>query len=142
MENNESMWNFIQETLGYSDEEMAEFRNNPKSEKLVNGAGKMMATRFTAEVIEAHGCFSGHKPGQKIVLDGAGNLIPDQSPKRMCIYMLYNLAPLVFASQELIYAGSDPADLMFNRCACIDVGRKCGGLGRVVLELKAESATG
>ena len=142
MEINENVWAFFQAALGYDDEEMAEFRQNPKSRKLITRAGAIAQTTFTAEVVEAHGCFSGHKPGQRIILDGAGNLLPEHCPPRLCVYLLNNLGALVFAAQELIYAGADPKEMMFNRCACIDVGRVCGGLGRVVLELRADSGAG
>ena len=45
---------------------------------------------------------------------------------------------LVYAANELLYAGVDPNNMKFKRANCFDVGLECGGWGRVVLELKVE----
>jgi hypothetical protein len=45
---------------------------------------------------------------------------------------------LIFAANELLYAGVDPNEMRFNRAGCTDVGLKCGGWGRVVVELGVE----
>ena len=42
---------------------------------------------------------------------------------------------MIFAANELFYAGVDPNEMRFKRAGCFDVGVQCGGWGRVVLEL-------
>jgi hypothetical protein len=48
---------------------------------------------------------------------------------------------MVFAANEMIYAGVDPNKIRFKRASCFDVGLQCGGWGRIVLELRVEDAT-
>jgi len=54
----------------------------------------------------------------------------------VCIYTLNAAISMIFASNELLYAGVDPNEMRFKRAACFDVGVQCGGWGRIVLELK------
>jgi uncharacterized repeat protein (TIGR04076 family) len=90
------------------------------------------------EVVESHGCNSQHKVGDKFYFDGAGNLLTKLNPSRICIYAMNAVSGLIFTSNEMIYAGVDPNEMCFKRCGCFDVGVKCGGWGRIVMELKVE----
>jgi hypothetical protein len=49
---------------------------------------------------------------------------------------------MVFAANEMLYAGVDPNEMRFRRAGCFDVGLQCGGWGRVVLELRVEDRGG
>jgi uncharacterized repeat protein (TIGR04076 family) len=133
-------WKMVQRRLGYSDEELQAFRENPRNTELVAQAIPLAATRLTFEVVEAHGCNSGHKVGDRLTFDGQGNLLTEGAPKRVCAYALAAATPLMYAASELLYAGVDPNQMRFRRAGCIDVGLACGGWGRVVLELRAEQA--
>ena len=42
---------------------------------------------------------------------------------------------MIFASNELFYAGVDPNEMRFKRASCFDVGVRCGGWGQIVMEL-------
>ena len=138
MDVDERTWALMQERLGYSDEEMALFRANPRNEDVLSKADQLIGKTMVAEVIESHGCNSQHRVGDKFYIDGAGNLISKRCPKRMCLFAMLPLAMLGFATHELIYAGIDPNDMRFKRLGCNDVGLKCGGWGRIVMELKIE----
>ncbi len=131
-------WQFMQQHLGYSDEEMKLFRENPRNEEVLAKAPEMMNKTIVAEVVESHGCASGHRKGDKIYFDGAGNLLSKMNPKRVCIFALTNIVPGVFAAGELMYAGVDPNKMVFNRASCFDVGVRCGGWGQIVMELTVE----
>ncbi len=131
-------WQFMQQHLGYSDEEMKLFRENPRNERVLEKTPELMNKTIVCEVVESHGCASGHKKGDKIYLDGAGNLLSKMNPKRVCIFALSNILPGVFAAGELIYAGVDPNQMVFKRASCFDVGVRCGGWGQIVMELKIE----
>ncbi|MEJ2719300.1 MAG: hypothetical protein P8182_19570 [Deltaproteobacteria bacterium] len=134
----EHVWSLFQQHLGYTDEEMKTFRENPRNEDVLSKAPALMNKTIVAEVVESHGCNSQHKVGDKFYLDGAGNIISKLCPKKMCIYALSQLVPGVFAANELFYAGVDPNEIRFKRTGCFDVGVQCGGWGRVVMELRVE----
>ena len=132
------LWKFMQEHLGYNDEEMKMFKENPRNEDVLSKVAALMNTTIIAEVVESHGCNSQHKVGDKFYFDGAGNLITKLCPKRICVYALMSVGALVFTSNELFYAGVDPNEMRFKRAGCFDVGVRCGGWGHIVLELRIE----
>ncbi len=42
---------------------------------------------------------------------------------------------MVYAANEMLFAGIDPNEMRFKRSSCFDVGIDCGGWGNIVLEL-------
>ncbi len=138
MQMDEKMWALFQDHLGYTDEEMELFRENPKNEEILARSTELMNKTIVAEVVASHGCNSQHKVGDRIVFDGAGNLITKLSPGRVCIHALSAFSPCVYVANELFYAGVDPNAMRFNRVGCFDVGVRCGGWGHIVMELKVE----
>jgi uncharacterized repeat protein (TIGR04076 family) len=124
--------------LGYNDEEMKLFKENPRNEDVLSKIDVLTNKTIIAEVVDSHGCASQHKVGDKFYFDGAGNLITKLCPKRICIYALSALHPLIFASNEVLYTGTDPNEMRFKRAGCFDVGVKCGGWGHIVMELRVE----
>lgn len=128
----------IKEHLGYNDEEMKLFLENPRNEDVMSKALGLLNKTIILEVVESHGCNSQHKVGDKFYFDGAGNLLTKLSPKRICIFALGVIQGLIFGANELFYAGIDPNEMRFKRAGCFDVGLKCGGWGRVVMELRVE----
>lgn len=135
---NDAVWGYMQKQLGYSDEEMAEFKADPRNKQVLEKGLEMAGKTFVAEVVDSHGCASGHRVGDKIYFDGAGNLLAKHAPKRCCIYALNALSTTMFAATELYQAGVDPNQMMFKRCGCFDVGLKCGGWGHIVMELSLQ----
>jgi uncharacterized repeat protein (TIGR04076 family) len=138
MKIDESTRNIIQKHFDYTDEEMNIFMENPRNEDVLSKGPVLMNKTIILEVVESHGCNSQHKTGDKFYFDGAGNLITKLSPKRICIYALSSVANLIFTSNELFYAGANPNEMRFKRTGCFDVGVKCGGWGRIVMEIKVE----
>jgi uncharacterized repeat protein (TIGR04076 family) len=132
---NIAKWKVTQSHLGYTDEEMKAFRENPRNDDVLSKAPALLDKTIVIEVMESHGCNSQHKVGDKFYFDGAGNLLTKRCPKKVCIYALNAATSMIFASNELLYAGVDPNEMRFKRAACFDVGVQCGGWGRVVLEL-------
>jgi len=139
---NKETWKFVQNHLGYTDEEMKKFREDPRNEDVLSKAPALMNKTIIAEMVESHGCNSQHKVGDRFYFDGAGNLITKLCPKRICVYALSSIAPLIFTSNELFYAGADPNEMRFKRTGCFDVGVQCGGWGHIVMELKVEDRKG
>jgi uncharacterized repeat protein (TIGR04076 family) len=139
MDITEDTWKMLQRHLGYSDEDMKIFRANPRNEDVLSKTAAMLDKTIVAEVIESHGCDSGHKAGDKFYFDGRGvSLLTKLGPSRVCIFALHSVALAMPALAELIYAGIDPNKMRFNRFGCVDVGVRCGGWGHIVLELSVE----
>ncbi len=134
------IWDAVQKHLGYSDEEMEQFKSNPRNVDVLSKAAEFQGKTIVAEVVDSHGCNSQHKVGDKFVLDGAGNFICRLCPKKMCIYAVSALEKEVFALGELLMAGVDPNEMRFKRTGCSDVGLQCGGWGRIVMEVRMEDA--
>ena len=80
-------------------------------------------------------------PG-RVHLDAFGNLHTGLCPEKVCGYSLSSALMMVFAANEMLYAGVDPNQIRFKRAGCFDVGLQCGGWGRVVLELRVEDRDG
>jgi uncharacterized repeat protein (TIGR04076 family) len=134
----ENTWRLFQQHLGYSDEEMALFRTNPRNAEVVAKAPELMRKTIVAEVREAHGCNSQHRVGDRFIFDGAGNLLTGKSPRRICIYALQALVGPILATNELVYAEVDPNSLRLRHVGCMDVGLRCGGWGHVAMEVRVE----
>lgn len=132
---NTMKWKIMKKHLGYSDDEMRLFRENPRNEDVLSKVPDLMSKTIIVRVVESHGCNSQHQVGDELVFDGAGNLLTTRCPRKVCIYALNAATGLIFASNELLYAGVDPNQMRFKRAGCFDVGVRCGGWGRVVVEL-------
>jgi uncharacterized repeat protein (TIGR04076 family) len=135
---NEDLLKFMQHHLGYSDEELELFRSNPKNLEILSKVPALMQKTIVAEVVASHGCNSQHQVGDKFYFDGAGNLLSKLNPKRVCIHALSALSGPIYVANELFYAGIDPNDMRLNRVGCFDVGVRCGGWGRIALEVSME----
>jgi len=137
MKIDDGIWQAIGDQLSLSEEDLAVLKDNPKYHRLLARTPKLMETAVVAEVVSSHACFSGHQKGDRLVFDGFGNLIRDKNPEKVCIYAVNAITPLVFAAFELIYAGKDPNDMLFQTAGCFDVGVACGGVGNIQLRISA-----
>jgi len=135
----EDTWKMVQEHLGYNDEEMNLFRSDPRNEDALSKTAAMLNKTIVVEIMDSHGCDSGHKIGDKFYFDGRGiSLLTKLGPGRICIFALHAIALAMPALAELFYAGIDPNEMRFRRFGCPDVGVRCGGWGHVVMEVKIE----
>ncbi|HPG38805.1 MAG TPA: hypothetical protein PLP19_13985 [bacterium] len=128
-------WGFIKKHLHYNDEELEQFKSNPRNELLLDKSLELANKRIIITIIDAHGCNSGHKTGDKFVFDGSGNLLSKENPDKVCVFALNAAATLVYTACELFYAGVDPNTMKFKRINCFDVGLPCGGWGKIVMEI-------
>jgi uncharacterized repeat protein (TIGR04076 family) len=135
-------WMLIKRHLGYSDEEMELFKANPKNENVLDKGKDLLEKEIVIEVVGSKGCNSRHREGDRIYFDGAGNLLAERSPRRICIFALNAVTPLIYAATELFYAGVDPNGMKFKRASCIDVGVQCGGWGQIALEISMKDREG
>lgn len=134
----ENVWHFLKQHLGYSDEELATFKQDPRNEEVLKRAASLLSKTIVAEVVHSHGCNSQHKVGDRFYLDGTGNLISRLCPDKMCLLAVSALKPMLFAAMEMMYAEVDPNRMLFKRCGCDDVGLECGGWGKVILEMRVQ----
>jgi uncharacterized repeat protein (TIGR04076 family) len=134
----ERLWKVAQRQLGYSDDEMLAFKSDPRNADVLSKAATVAGKILILEVVESHGCNSHHRVGDKFYFDGAGNLLTEMCPKKVCGYSLNAALMMIFTANEMLYAGMDPNQIRFKRAGCFDVGLACGGWGRIVLELRVE----
>jgi len=127
---------FMKSHLGYTNEEMKIFMENPKNLEVLKRAPNLMNKTIVVEVVESHGCNTQHKVGDKFYFDGFGNLLTKHSPKRICISALGAVEKLIYVANALMFADQNPNEMLFNRVGCSDVGLKCGGWGNIVMEIK------
>ena len=132
------IFEMMEKHLGYTDEEVKLFRENPRNADVLSKTPDLMNKTIVIEVIESTGCNSQHKVGDKFYFDGAGNLITKMNPKRVCCFALQSMGGLIFGAHELFYAGVDPNKMRFKRTGCPDVGINCGGWGHITLEFSIE----
>ncbi len=131
----------IKKRFGYTDDDLKLFKNDPRNLELLSRATEFNNILFILEVVESKGCNSNHKVGEKFYFDYAGNILTDLCPPKICGYSLNSAMMMIFAANEMLYAGVDPSEIRFKRASCFDVGIECGGWGRIVLELKIEDKT-
>jgi len=136
------VWKSVQNRMGYTDAEMEIFGIDSRNVMVLAKAPGLKKKTIIAEVVESHGCISGHRVGDRFHLDGAGNLISALCPERMCIYAVNCLHHIVFTMGELWCADVDPNKIKFKRTGCFDVGLQCGGWGRVVFEVRMDEPNG
>src|SRR4030065_1953484 len=129
-------WKVMKTLLGYTDEEMKAFRENPRNEDVLSKAPALLGKTIVLEVVDSHGCNSQHRVGDKFYFDGAGNLLTKHCPEKVCIYALNAATSMIFASNELFYAGVDPNEMRFKRAGCFDRGGEGGGGGRALVEVR------
>ena len=138
METDSRILQMIQKRFGYSDIELEDFKNDPRNIELIARSKEFTDKKIVLTVVESKGCNSNHKVGDKFYFDYAGNILTELCPKKICGYSLNSPLMLVFAANEMIYAGIAPDKMKFKRASCFDVGIECGGWGKIVLELGIE----
>ena len=130
------IWEMMQQRLGYSDEEIALFAEDPRNARVMAVAPRMMTHTIVFEVVASCGCNSQHGLGDRIYYSGDGNLLTRLAPSKVCAFLLPIMGQMIYGIHELWYAGVDPNELAFKRAGCFDVGVKCGGWGRVVVQAR------
>ncbi len=131
----EKLLQILKKRLNYNEEQFADFKNNPLTEEVIEKAKEVANTVLVLTVVKSHGCNSQHKEGDKLYFDGAGNILTQYCPAKICVYALNNASMLLFAANEFIYSGLSPMNIKFKRCSCYDSGVSCGGFGQVIFEL-------
>ncbi len=136
MDLDDRRWRIFQRHLGYTDADLTLFKADPRNADVIARSAALRDKLIILEVVASHGCNSRHRVGDRFYFDAAGNLLTDRCPPKVCGYSLNAALMMVFAANEMLYAGVDPHQIRFKRAGCFDVGLECGGWGRIVLELR------
>lgn len=125
--------------LGYSEAQAAALAADEPRARFVEALGTVGAEYLIlAEVLRAENCNSGYVPGDRFVLDVAGNLISKRCPQRLCVFLVSQLALPVALMNERLCAGLEPSGIFFMRQVhCLDTGAACKGYGGVLVEISA-----
>lgn len=124
--------------VGYTDAEMERFAEGGHRVRQVERLSKAAPLySIEAEMTESRNCNSGHVKGQKIVMDVDGNLITTLCPKKVCVYLVSQLAIPVALINERLSEGLEPNDFHFMRhVQCPDAGVDCMGYGKVTAQVR------
>jgi uncharacterized repeat protein (TIGR04076 family) len=124
--------------VGYTESEIKNFHKGGHRIRQVNRLSQA-ASKYSiqAQVATAKHCNSGHKVGQTFILDVDGNFINKLCPKRMCVYLVSQLAIPIALINERLSEELEPNDFHFMRYVrCPDTGVECYGYGEVMLKVK------
>ena len=124
-------WKAFQEHMGYSDQELADLKNNPqKSEYVQKICGSEVQDKyFVVEIVESHGCIAGLQPGDRLYFKGM-SVLDTQKSDPWCPY-IDDINHFISGMRSMVNQGLDPNKLYVNYSGCMDVGPE-NGLGRIV----------
>jgi uncharacterized repeat protein (TIGR04076 family) len=126
------------ERVGYTESEIEKFYEGGHRIRQVSRLSRAAAKySIQAEVVNAKNCNSGHAAGQQFILDVDGNFISKLCPKKMCVYLISQLAVPVALINERLSEDLEPNDFHFMRyIRCPDTGIDCYGYGEVMLKVQ------
>ena len=134
---NKELVELAQAVFNYNEADMATITSNPKYMQVIDKMPQVATTEFIFEVQAAHGCACQHQQGQIIKISADGSIMCQESPPKLCVYLLNAMMPIVYGAQEFIFQGLDPNELKFTNVGCFDNGVKCGGFGHVSVQFSA-----
>lgn len=123
----EELWKGLQQHLGYSDEEMERFKNDPKKARtaLFMPRPEMRNATLVFEVVKSHGCAEGMKVGDKLYFTGCGLLnVKRSSP--WCAFALSHISTFALIAQNMMLQGIDPNEMYTPYSSCLDCGSDLG----------------
>jgi uncharacterized repeat protein (TIGR04076 family) len=129
-----------QAVFNYTDEDMKKIEANPKYMQVIEKMPHVASTELIFKVEAAHGCACQHETGQRIKISADGSIKCQESPPKLCVYLLNAIMPIVYGAQEFIFQGLDPNELKFTNVGCFDNGITCGGFGHVSVQFSAQQS--
>ena len=136
-ENKKQVLDRYADRVGYDAAELQHFtEDDPRVRHLQRLSEAAAKYSIVAEVVGSKHCNSGHKLGDRFILDVDGNFIGKLCPKRMCIYLISQLVVPVALINERLSEGLDPNQFHFmHNVRCPDSGVECSGYGQVTLKV-------
>jgi uncharacterized repeat protein (TIGR04076 family) len=127
-------WEKFQQNLGYTDEQMAEFKADPRRRRAAEVLPEANRKTIVATVVASHGCAAGFKEGDTIEVSAAGLV-------KSCNVCIYAVAPMTIhaaMAHDRIAAGLDPNEMWFNHFSCQDAGFCNGSWGQVSFKVEVK----
>lgn len=127
-------WDKFQKSLGYTDEQMAEFRADERRRKAAEVLVEANRKTIVATVVSSHGCAAGFKLGDRLEVSAAGVV-------KSCNVCIYAVAPMTIhaaMAHDRIAEGLDPNGMWFNTFSCQDAGFCNGSWGQVCFKVSVE----
>ncbi len=137
-ESKEKFWEAFQKHMGYTEQDMKWLRKDPRRLRYapIMGSPAVQDQTLFIEVVEAHGCANGMKPGDKLVFEGCGLLDPERSD-RWCGNALNEIGMISYACHCLLLHGMDANEIYSPYFSCTDCGTKYGW-GQVIMRARIE----
>jgi hypothetical protein len=129
----------MQKRMGYSDEQMQSFLQNPRNKRILAQREEMAKINVVFEIVKAEGCALGHQAGEKFVFPKCGAMDLKSSAPKLCAFLMPPMTRLTWLIHERMWEGLEPMPL-FEMGQCDDVGADCGGWGRVLIQARIEKA--
>lgn len=138
MEGDHEIIKRFSERVGYSEAEQEKFKEGGHRIRQIRRLSQVARLySIEGEVVKSRGCNSGYKIGDKFMMDVDGNFISRLCPKRLCVYLVSQLAIPVALINERLSEGLDPNPFHFMQYVrCPDVGVECSGYGEVMLRVQ------
>lgn len=127
-------WEKFQKNMGYTDEEIAEFKADPHRRKAAEALAEANRRTVVATVVASHGCAAGYQLGDTIEVSAAG-LVKGGSRPHNCIYAVAPMTLHAVMAHDRIADGRDPAGMWWNAFSCQDSGFCAGGWGQVAFKI-------
>ncbi len=135
----EAVWPIIEERLGFTDEELRLFRNLPTNHKMLTTKAmtNIVNTNVVFEVVASRACNTRHKVGEKIYFNAERGMLAHKGPEYICPFLMPVMTRVMHMIQDRIWEGlDDPLPSVVRIGGCDDIGVECGGVGKVLLEVK------
>lgn len=132
----EMNWGAFQKHLGYTDEELATFKADPKRSAAAKKmfSPEVLKKDLVVEVVESHGCSAGMKPGDKLVFTALAILDPSRNKSPWCAHAMGAIPGIANMVQDRFAAGLDPNGMIYDHFNCSDVGPMRNGWGQIVMK--------
>ena len=120
-------WVKFQQNMGYSDQEMAEFKADPRRRRAAETLVEANRKTVVAEVVASHGCAAGFKCGDTIEVSVAGVV----KSTNVCLFALAPMTIHAAMAFDRVMEGLDPDGMWFNHFSCQDACFCNGSWGQV-----------
>jgi len=136
----DEVWQYLQNTMNYTDDEMQVFKQQPRTGQIVSRLEALIKVPVVFEVVESHGCIAGHQKGDAYLFPNGGAMDTKNSSPLLCPFLMPPMSRIMWILQERVWEGLSPLPL-FATGQCDDVGLHCNGWGKVIIEAKIMDST-
>lgn len=129
-------WKMFQNRAGFSDEEIAEYKENPKTSSTVENLDQFMKYLVEVEVVASEHCLALHHKGDKFYLEPTGTILTGLGRPKICLFALGKITPIIMMVIDRLRGGLPMEEMLIDSGTCSDVGCKSGGWGEVTMQVR------